>query len=160
MHESLPRHDLELALSRLTDRTLSRGERNGHVLLSLLAAGMAAIVASLLITETDLPLRTGVAFAVMLAIALAWVGYALRVLSRRLPVLANREVVAGRMSLWFSALFTGGALLVGMIPAAWLGALMMAAALSLLIRAHRRLAALRQLREHLERELSQARAAS
>ena len=106
-------------------------------------------------------MRTTIAFWVLLAIAAAWVAYGLRVLSKRRPRLANREVVAGRMSLLFSAIFTIGTMLVGLAhsgnvvtPATWLGGTMVLVALANLLRAHQRRAQLQSLRERLERELA------
>jgi hypothetical protein len=155
------RTPLEAALAELTERTLSRGERAGHVALTFFAAAMALVVAMLLTTEPGVPMRTTIAFWVLLAIAVSWVAFGLRVLSRRRPLLAEREVVAGRMGLLYSAVFTAGTMAVGMVnagqlvtPATWLGATMMAVALANLLRAQWRRAHLVALRERLERELA------
>jgi hypothetical protein len=161
MTELHARTPLESALAELTERTLSRGERAGHVALTLFAAAMALVVAMLLATEPGIPMRTTIAFWVLLAIAVSWVAYGLRVLSRRRPLLAEREVVAGRMGLLYSAVFTAGTMAVGMVnagqlvtPATWLGATMTAVALANLLRAQWRRAQLVALRERLERELA------
>jgi Na+/phosphate symporter len=87
------------------------------------------------------------------------------VLVRHRPLLANREIVAGRMSVFFCALFTLGAMLAGFsvrkqvlyTGAVVLGLTMTAIALALLIRAHLRRASLRALRARLESELAGAR---
>jgi hypothetical protein len=161
MIELHARTPLESALAELTERTLSRGERAGHVALTLFAAAMALVVAMLLATEPGIPMRTTIAFWVLLAIAVSWVAFGLRVLSRRRPLLAEREVVAGRMGLLYSAVFTAGTMAVGMVnagqlvtPATWLGATMTAVALANLLRAQWRRAQLVALRERLERELA------
>lgn len=161
MNESVPRPGLEAALAELTERTLSRAERGFHIGLTLFAAGMGAMFLAVLATEPWIPLRTTIAFWVMAAIAAAWVAYGLRVLSGRRPLLANREVVAGRMSLLFSAVFTIGTMLVGWVnahnaitPATWMGAAMVLVALANLIRAHLRRAQLQALLERLQRELN------
>jgi hypothetical protein len=161
MTELHARTPLETALADLTERTLSRGERAGHVALTLFAAAMALVVALLLATEPGVPMRTTIAFWVLLAIAVSWVAYGLRVLSRRRPLLAEREVVAGRMGLLYSAVFTAGTTAVGMVnagqlvtPATWLGATMTAVALANLLRAQWRRAQLVALRARLERELA------
>ena len=78
-----------------------------------------------------------------LAVAASWVAYGLRVLSRRRPLLASREVIAGRMGVLFSALFTAGTMAVGWVnagvlrtPATTLGATMLLVAIANLARAH------------------------
>jgi hypothetical protein len=164
MNESSTRAELELALSRLTDRTLSRPEVYAHVALLLFASGMAVVMGMLLFGEAlpeGMPPRTVIAFAVMLAIALAWVVFGVSVLARRRPLLANRELVAARMALVFSSLFTIGAALTGAAAAsrldtgaARMGATMVVVALALVVRAHLRRASLKKLRESLERELA------
>jgi hypothetical protein len=155
-----PSAGIEAALAELTEQTLSRGERAGHLALTLFAAAMGAVLIGLLATEVWLPLRTALAIWVLLAIAMAWVAYGLRVLSRRRPLLANREVVAGRMALLFSCVFTAGTMAVGwvnagnlVVPATWLGATMSAVALANLLRAQWRRARLQALRQQLERQL-------
>lgn len=155
---------LEQALSRITEQELSRNERYGHLVLALFSAGLAVAVASLMVTEPNLPLRTMLAFSVLVVIGLAWAAFGFAVLMRRRPLLANREIVAGRMSVAFSAVFTAGAMLVGktvgahpLTPAAWMGLTMTAIAVALLARAHARRAGLRALRARLEAELAAAR---
>jgi hypothetical protein len=161
MTELQARTPLENALAELTERTLSRGERAGHVALTLFATAMALVLAGLLATEPGIPMRTTIAIWVLLAIAVSWVAYGLRVLSRRRPLLAEREVVAARMGLLYSAVFTAGTMAVGMVnaglmvtPATTLGATMTAVALANLLRAQWRRARLVALRERLERELA------
>ncbi|NZA28252.1 transmembrane transport protein [Luteimonas sp. SJ-92] len=131
-------------LDRITSRALSMRSRVGHVALLLGALAMSVLLASLLATERALPARTGVSFAVLLAVGLAWVCYALWVLSSRRPLLANHRIVAGRMSVAFTTLFTAGAFGLGLstgnaalLLSAGLGAAMLVAALALLVRAHR-----------------------
>jgi hypothetical protein len=101
----------------------------------------------------------------MAGIGLAWAAYGIGVLLRHRPLLANREIVAGRMSLFFCALFTLGAMLTGWSvrhkpvftgAVAW-GLTLTAIALALLIRAHLRRGSLRALRARLESELAGAR---
>ena len=166
MTDSLTRPELELALSRLTDRALSRPEVYAHVALLLFAAGMAVVLALLLFGDAGplpdgMPPRTVIALAVMLAIALAWVWFAVRVLARRRPVLANRELIAARMALFFSSLFTIGAAFTGAAAGSRLdtgamrmGVTMVAVALFLVVRAHLRRTSLRKLRDALERDLA------
>ena len=161
MTESPTRPALEAALAQLTEQTLSRGERAGHLALTTFAGTMGLVLIGLISTEPNLPLRTMIAIWVLAAIAVSWVAYGLRVLSRRRPLLANREVVAGRMALLFSALFTAGTMAVGWVnagvlipPITWLGATMTAVAVGNLARAMWRRSRLQTLRERLERELA------
>jgi hypothetical protein len=160
MNDTSSRSALEAALAQITERTLSRGERAGHLAMTIFAAVGGLAMVGLLVTETGLPLRTNIAIGVLAVIAASWTIFGLRVLSRSHPLLANREVVAGRMALLFSALFTGGTMAVGLVnagilvtPATWLGATMTAVAAANLARAQWRRAQLRALRERLEREL-------
>jgi predicted MFS family arabinose efflux permease len=152
------RNELEKNLERLTDRALNPRQRFGYLLLVLATAAMSAVIGSLLFTEPNLPQRTTIAFSVMLVMAIAWLLFGLRVLAVRLPLLANRDVISARMAVLFTATFTAGAVIVGqlngmraMTMAAWLGALMLAVAVTILIRAQRRYAALQAMRERLAR---------
>ena len=161
MTESPTRPALEAALAQLTEQTLSRGERAGHLALTLFAGIMGLVLIGLITTEPNLPLRTMIAIWVLAAIAVSWVAYGLRVLSRRRPLLANREVIAGRMALLFSALFTAGTMAVGWVnagvlipPVTWLGATMTAVAVANLARAMWRRSRLQRLRVELEKGLA------
>ncbi len=154
---------LEQALSRITEQELSRNERYGHLVLMLFALPFTVGLAWLLVTEPNLPVRARVPLSVMVVIGLAWAGFAIGVLLRRRPLLANREIIAGRMSVAFSALFTAGAMYAGysirgnpLTSAWWLGLTMTAIAVALLVRAHARRAALRAHRARLESELAAA----
>lgn len=136
---------------------LSGPGRWGHVALLAAALAMAATLGSLLATEPGLPLRTIVAFSVMLAMALAWVVYAVWVLAQRRPLFGRHRVLASSMGSGFAGLYTAGA------AALWLGADMPAAGLAaglglamlgvgllLLIRARRQVQALQAWRRQLE----------
>jgi hypothetical protein len=159
MTDTPSRNELEQTLARLTDQALSSGQRIAYTLLVLGAAMMSVILGSVLLTEPNIPQRTTIAFAVLLVIAIAWLLFGLRVLTVRLPLLANRDVIAGRMAALFTATFTGGAMIVGriagaraMTTAAWFGVFMLAVAVANLVRAQRRFAALQAMRDSLERE--------
>jgi hypothetical protein len=163
MTESKLPAGLEQALARITEQELTRNERYGHVVLGSVGAIFAVGLLGLLATEPDLPLRTQVAFVVMALIGFAWTLYSLAVLVGRRPLLADREIVAGRMSVFFSALFTLGAMFAGWIireawytPAVGTGLTLTAIALALLLRAHMRRASLRALRAQLDDELRAA----
>lgn len=152
---------LEQALSRITERELSLNERYGHLVLMVVSLIFSVGLLSLLMSEPDLPARTRVAFWVMVVIGLAWVTFAIGVLLRRRPLLANREIIAGRMSVAFSALFTAGAMFAGYYirsepwtPAVGTGLTLTAIAVTLLVRAHVRRSKLRALRAQLEAEIA------
>ena len=161
MDESTRRNNLEQSLSRITEQELTRNERYGHVVLAAVGGIFAVGIISLLVTEPFMRERALWSFVVMAGIGLAWMVYAVGVLLPRRPLLANREIVAGRMSVIFCALFTVGALLAGasvrqeihFTGAVGLGLTMTAIALALLVRAHWRRASLRALRARLEAEL-------
>lgn len=155
--------NLEQALTRITEQELTRNERYGHVVLAAVGATFAVGLTALLLTEPHLPQRAVIPFVVMALIGVAWTVYALGVLLRRRPLLANREIITGRMSVFFCALFTIGAMLTGYrirnilyTPAVGTGLTLTAIALALLIRAHMRRASLRALRAQLEAELRTA----
>src|SRR3954464_5387832 len=106
----------------LAQTHLSFRSRAGHLALLLAAAGMGSVIAALLATEKMLPQRTMIAFGLMLLISLAWVAYALWVLTARKTMLANHRVVAGWISLGAATAFTLGAAALGLtmkLPAAW-----------------------------------------
>jgi hypothetical protein len=145
------------AARSLLDGGLSMRARFAHVALLLGAAGMATAVASLWATEPALPMRTHVAFAVLVAIGLAWVVYALWALGRRHVLFGRHRVVAGWMSVGFTTMFVAGSLVVGVAggePAGYLsagvGGLLLAIALAMLARARRLVARLTVRREELE----------
>ena len=151
---------LNQSLAQITTDALSTRSRFGHVALLLAAIGMSILIISLLATEPALPLRTSMAFAVLLAIGCCWVTYATWVLKNRQTLLANHRIVAGRMAVTFSAVFAIGAFAVGLTTgsramyfAAALGVGMVAAAIAVLLRAHRRFRDLQERRVVLEREL-------
>lgn len=151
------------ALRRLADVELSLRSRLGYVALLLAALIMTAVVGALWITEPALALRAQVAFAVMIVIGSSWVAFALWVLTSRRVLLARHSIVAGRMAVTFSAVFVIGSLAVGYtaggaapFAAAAMGIVMVAAAVALLIRAHRTFARLTERRQALERELGRS----
>ena len=147
-------------LHRLADAELSLPSRLGHVALLLGAITMTIIVSSLWLTEPQLPLRTRIAFAIMVAIGLSWAAFAVWVLTHRRILLARHRIVAGRLAVTFTAVFALGALGVGVatgrpeaLSAAGLGTVMLVVAVALLIRAHREFSRLASRRDTLGREL-------
>ena len=163
MTDPLPDDALHAQLAELTERTLSRSGRYGHLALTVVATVMAGSLGWVMLTEPDMPVHVMVAFSVMFAIAAAWAAFGSRVLSRRRPLLANREVIAGGMAVGFSALFTAAAAAIGFLAGAHtvvtsasiLGATLTLVAIAVLARALLRRAELRALRMRLERELEQ-----
>jgi hypothetical protein len=155
---------LEAELQQLTARALSPLSRYGHVALLLAALLMSVLIAALLATESTLPPRTHVAFAVMLAIGISWVAYAAWVLTQRRPLMAMHRVIAGWMAVAFTTLFVLGAGAVAVVSgetaafaALGTGVAMLLAAVGVLRAARARFAALTQRRQELERALREVR---
>ena len=160
MTEHHPSPALEAELQRLTTRALSPLAQYGHVALLLASLMTSIMLAALLTTEPTLPVRTQLAFAVMLGIGAGWVSYATWVLRRRRPLMAKHRVVAGRMAVAFTALFfigAGGmAMVTGTVAfqlATALAGGLVALALVALRTAHAEVARLEVRRQQLEREL-------
>lgn len=146
-------------LRRLTETELSLPSRLRYVGLLLAAAAVTAVAGSLWLTEPGLPARTRVAFVLMVLLGLAWMAFAVWVLTRKRLLLAPHRIVAGRLSVAACSAFTAGALAVGMStasPAAFLaaatGAAMLVLAALLLRRAHRAFTLLTKRREALALE--------
>jgi hypothetical protein len=148
-------------VQRLAAGELSLPSRFGHALLLVVSLTMAVAIGSLLATEPLLPTRTQVAFALMVAVALAWSAFAGWVLTRRRVLFGSDRVVAATMGLVFSALCTAGMLAVGywggLGRPAYSGALVESlfcgAAGFLLVNARRRVAVFARRRKELERQL-------
>ncbi len=141
---------------------LSTRSRLLYTLLLLVDLAMAAAVGSLWLTEPSLPARTHIAFGLLLVFALTWCGFLLWTLTRRKVLLARHRVLAGRLAVLFCALFTFGALALGLtqpdrratgLSAAGMGGFLLLVAVVLLIAAQRRYRELTARRRHLEREL-------
>ncbi len=149
-------------MQRLINGELSLRSRLGHTALLLVALAMTVVIASLWLTEPSLPVRTQIAFGVMVGIGLSWVAYAAWVLTRRRVLLAGHRVIAARMAVTFTTVFVLGSVALGIwspvgrpaFAAAGLGALMLMVAVAMLLSARRRFAELMQRRRVLELELS------
>lgn len=151
------------ALRRMIDRELALPPRLVYVGLLLAALVMAAVIGALWLTEPLLPLRTQVAFALMVAVAISWAAYSTWVLTRRRVLFARHRIVAGRMAVAFTSWFVLGALVAAVTAggpasyaAAATGLAMLGVAVAVLVRAHREVARLVERRATLERELGQA----
>lgn len=144
----------------LVDAELSTTARFGHGALLLFATAMTIAIGSLWATEPSLPLRTHVAFGVMVLIGLSWAAYATWVLTTRRVLLGRHRVVAGRMAVTFTSTFIAGSLLVAVTTghpagyaAAGLGAGMLAVAAWLLVRARRQMVRLVARRAEIQRTM-------
>jgi hypothetical protein len=150
---------------RLTAFELSPTARVGYVGLLLTSTMMTVTVTALLVTEASLPQRTSIALGIVAAIGLGWAGFAAWVLSRKRPLFGRDRVIAGRMAVAFSGVFSLGALLVGYatssrgaFAAAAMGVAMVAVAAGLLVRAKRQVVRLTRRRDELECQLRSQRA--
>ncbi len=158
MSTTINHADLEARLRALTQRTLSSPARYFHVAVLVLALIMCSLLGALLVTETDLPGRTQLAFSGLLALGAGWAVYAGWALTRRDTLLVHQLVVAAWMAVGGT-----GAFFVCCAVAAWVtkGALAMAALVTattllaatvwLLARSTQRLGELKALRRTLER---------
>jgi hypothetical protein len=148
-------------IQMLAHGELSVKARLGYVALLLVASAMTVGVVSLWLTEPYLPMRTQVAFGAMSLIGGSWVALAIWALTTRRVLLARDRVIAGKMSVTFTALFFAGALALAVMsgtPAAFgaaaTGAVMFGVALRVLSGARRRFAELAARRTELERQLA------
>ena len=158
MPHAMPPSAVAEELRHLTARELSLPSRLRYVVLLLTASTMTAIVTALLLTEPALPLRTTIALAAVAVAGVSWVAFSAWVLTRKRVLLGRHRVVAGRLAVTFSSVFTIGALAVGYatssrppLAAAVMGLVMVSVAAALLVRARRRVAELSKRRDELER---------
>ncbi len=94
-------------------QTLVRGQISGrskilYAALLVAAAAMAIVVTSIWITEPTLPVRTHVAFAGLVLIALGWMTHAIWVLTHTAILLVPHQVQAARLSMAACVVFLGG----------------------------------------------------
>ena len=159
MHDTAP----PLLTTRIRSRVaseLSWPTRLRYVCLLLTASTLTVIVVALLLTESALPPRTSIAFAVLAAIGGSWALFSAWVLSQKRPLLGWHRVVASRIAVIASTIFVAGSAMTGAmtaLPAAWaaagLGAVMLVVATAQLLRARRSFLQLSQRRAALELEL-------
>jgi hypothetical protein len=110
-------HDIP-AISADNIRHILRAElsfkvRIAYVIGLLGTATFSIALSSLWWTEPGLPLRTHLAFGVLLAINLGWSAFCLWALTRTKVLYARQGVVAGRLAVLWSAVFVAGAIAVG-----------------------------------------------
>jgi O-antigen/teichoic acid export membrane protein len=158
MRHPVPPSAVVRELHELTAAELSLPSRLRYVSLLLVAGTMTAIVIALLLTEPELPARTAAALTALTVIGASWITFAAWVLSRRRVLFGNHRVVAGRMAVVFSTVFTIGALALGLamsnaaaLAAAAMGTAMLAVAVVMLARARRRFESLSERRAELQR---------
>jgi hypothetical protein len=159
----VPDPSLVARLERLARTELSTRARLAHVLLVLVASTMTIAIVSLWLTEPVLPARTHAAFGMLTMIGVAWVAYGAWVLRARRVMLARQRVVAGRLAVTFTGAFTIACVLLAATtsvaagwPAAAMGLVLLAAAVTLWRRAEAHYAALVVRRDTLERELQRS----
>lgn len=152
-----------LAIQKLAQGEMSVKARLGYVALLLVSSAMTVGIVSLWLTEASLPMRTQLAFGVMSLIGISWAALSIWALATRRVLLARDRVIAGRMSVAFTALFLAGAIAavvmsgeVAAFGAAATGAVMFVIALRVLSGARRRFAALSARRAELEHEIGGA----
>jgi len=149
-------------IQRLLAAQLSLPSRLAYTMLLGVSLAGTAVVGSLLLTESDLPLRTSAAMAAMVGIGLSWAMFAAWVLARRRVLFAHHRVISARMGVAFSLLFVVGAIATTWSPdtsgtgyaAAGVGLVMLGVAMALLVRAHRRVEELSRRRAVLEQALA------
>lgn len=153
-----PRPAADEIRSRM-DEELSRGSRAGYIVLLIIDLLAGVVIASLWMTEPELPVRTHLAFGAMLAISLVWAGFYLRVLSRRGPFLVSHRIAGARIAVICTAVFTAAALLLAAmdsevrgtaLTASALGGVLVCVAAILLTRAKKRFAMLQRRLAQLE----------
>jgi hypothetical protein len=170
MPEAMSDDALHARLAEITERSLSRTSRYGHVAMTTVAALMSAMLAIMLyqlpIEAPWLRLRAIVFLWTTFGITCAWLAFGVVVLSRRRPLLGYGEVVAASTALVFSILFTGcvtGIYLAAhdhpghamkVPPLAWLGIVTTLIAFGVCVHALLRYSRLQALRERLEKELA------
>jgi len=151
----------EADIQRMLAAELPLPGRIGFVLLFLVGVGSAGVAGSLALTEPAIPVRTRLAFAVMVAIGVTWAGFAAWVLARRRVLFGRHRVIAARLAVAFTGLFVLGAAAVTGLredspigrSAVLVGLLMLAAAIWQLLRARRYVTTLTHRRREIEQRL-------
>jgi len=150
-------------IQRVVAAELGLPSRLGYTLLLLASLAGVGVIVALLVTEPALPARTRIAFALIIAIGLSWAAFATWVLARRHVMLAGHHVVAARMAVAFTSLFTLGGSIIAAVAGkrdtaytiVGVGLTMLTVAIVRLVRARRRVAALSKRRAALERQLAE-----
>ncbi len=152
----------EARVLHLLDAELSPRARLATTALLLVALIVTIAVASLWLTEPVLPLRTHLAFGLIVVAGLGWSGYFGRVLLHRQTPYSGHRIAAATLGAFVSALFAAAALVLAtmqpQVAAVAIGAAMpmlalLVAAVWLRQRAVRQRAALIARRDQLAAEL-------
>jgi hypothetical protein len=159
-HFELPGVSIE-EMKRVMASELTMPSRLGYTALLLVSLSMSGVIAALWLTEPALPVRTQIAFALMVVIGLTWVSYATWVLTRRRVLLAGHRIIAARLAVTFCTVFALGSLALGLwtsvgraaYAASGFGAFMLALAIGILVHARTSFARLMERRRALEIEL-------
>ena len=148
-------------------RELSMPTRIGYLLLLMLTLMGAGLISTLWITEPEpLPLRTQVAFGLLVTINLAWSALFSWVLTQRKVLFAIHNVIAGWMAVAFCSVFLLAGLAIGLmrmnttalILVGVVGSVQLFAAIILLKRSRRRRRELLARRDELTGALAGCRA--
>jgi len=147
------------ALRRLTVKSLALRPRLAYTALLFVSAAVTAATLSLLLGEPSLPWMTRISFAVIAGAGLAWSAFFAWVLLRRRVALGWHRVIAARMAVALSALFSVGVIAAALftpaqaraLHALWVGVPLLGAACLQLVRARRRHDALLLRRRDLTR---------
>ncbi|WP_328989291.1 hypothetical protein OG394_23965 [Kribbella sp. NBC_01245] len=136
----------EQTLARLA-KAASLKWRIVNLALALAAGSMTILVAALWLSEPRLPLRTHLAFGVLVVIGICWTTYAGWRLHRKGRLFVRDRVIAGWLALAFGVLCEGGLLLIGTARLAALP--LIGAAALILVRAYVERARLRTIERRL-----------
>jgi hypothetical protein len=160
MNTSRHRQSAPDDLLALADTELSLASRLGYVTLLLAFVVMIGVIGLLGVTEPSLPSRARSVFAVIIAIGVFGIVFALWALSHRRALLAWHRVVGCRVAVAFAAMNVLGASIIGLvkgIPAAFVvagfGVILLCGTIALLRQANRQLAALTARRHALAQQL-------
>jgi uncharacterized membrane protein YfcA len=156
MHEDDVRRMLRAELSFRT--------RAAFLAALLLTTTFAIALLSLWLTEPRLPVRTHVAFGLLVMINMGWSAFCAWALAQRKVLYARQGVIAGRLAVLWSAVFVMGAVAAGYasgrasagLLAALLGLLLLGAAVLVLRRATVRHQQLLRLKQSLEDGMAHA----
>jgi hypothetical protein len=144
-------------------RELSTPTRVRYLVFFMLTMTAAALLTMLWLTEPEpLPLRTHVAFGILVAINLAWSALSGWVILRRRVLFAMHRVIAGWMAIAFCGIFVAAGLAIGLmrtnaialIAVGLLGTVQLVVAIRMLRQAQYRRSALLSRRDELTRMLA------
>jgi uncharacterized membrane protein YfcA len=152
----------EADIQRMLRAELSLKSRVMYVIGLLFTATLAVALLSLWLTEPYLPIRTHVAFALLVLINFGWSVFCAWVLTRRKILYGLQAVIAGRLATLWTAVFTVGSLIAGAssghsaagLMAAGCGLVLLAIAVAMLIRARARRDDLLKFRRSIEQSLA------